>query len=184
MVTSFREFEIPPCWPIVSSRRRELDELDALGIHNGSPFSPRRIETYIRLIGEGVSDRATAAAVDDQIAALEIAKGDCERARGRVVRHVLGFRVRVSEDRVGYARRRGRREDVAALVILEGHDREERVFVHYPHAAGAIALLHLADHSVEVIDRIDRRGEGAEGPTRTGRNVFEGAEGARRVRRW
>src|SRR6267378_4238241 len=114
------------------SARSELQELDRLRVGNGPSQSLGSVKAYIRLVTKWVTYHSRADTIDDQVSALEVAEGYCQRVRGRVVRHVFGLGHRIAQDRVINARRAGRIEDVPADGILHRHDCEQRVLVHHP----------------------------------------------------
>src|SRR5882762_9859887 len=96
------------------STRSELQELDRLAVRNGAPESLGSVEADVGLVRERVADNSRADTIDDQVSALEVAEGYCQRVRGRVVRHVFGLGHRIAQDRVINARRAGWIEDVPA----------------------------------------------------------------------
>jgi len=61
------------------SAHRELQELDRVKVLHAAADALRRVEQDVGFCGERVADHAHAGAVDDQVAAAEIAEGDRER---------------------------------------------------------------------------------------------------------
>ncbi len=72
------------------SGRAEFEELDRVIVLHAAAHPLGGVEEHVGLGGIGIAQHAHAEAVDDQIAAAEIAEGNGEGVRADV-RHVLGL---------------------------------------------------------------------------------------------
>src|SRR5215213_10164368 len=73
-----------------ASARSEPHQLDRVEILHAAADPLGRVEQHVRLGGERIAQHTHALAIDDEIAALEIAERDRKRVR-RDIRHVLGL---------------------------------------------------------------------------------------------
>src|SRR5690606_31067943 len=124
--------------------RREFQDLDRVEILHAPADALRRVEEDVRLRRIGIAQHAHALAVDDEIAAAEIAEGDGMAARVETG-HVLALDDRIAKKARGLARRHGGPPEIIPLAVLELPDRTEDGSIHDESAGRAIGLFRRID---------------------------------------
>ena len=126
------------------SGRAEFQKLNRFEILHPAAHALGRVEKNIRLGRIGIAQNANALAIDDQIAALEITKGQREAVGGNI-RHGLGFRHRETHESSRAFWGSARLPDIAAAGILQPADGRLRAAVQHETGVLTIARFQRID---------------------------------------